>query len=79
MEGPNKNELYDENTFELKTLSGILPRTAVFLFQEQARLMKQVGRKLKFEISAIEIYCNKLRDLFASKDSNLNVDVRQDP
>ena len=80
MEGPNKNELYEENknTFKARKLSGILPRTAIFLFEEQARLKKQVGCQLSFEISAIEIFCNKLRDLF-SIDSSKIVDVKTDP
>lgn len=80
MEGPNKNELYEEkeNTFKVRELSGILPRTAIFLFEEQARLKKQVGCQLSFEISAIENYCNKLRDLFSINSSKI-VDVKTDP
>ena len=65
MEGPNQNMLFDESDFSLHGLSGILPRTAVFLFKEKARLMAQFGRELKLEISAIEIYCDQLRDLFS--------------
>ena len=41
-------------------------------------MKKQVGCQLSFEISVIEIYCNKLRDLF-SIDSSKIVDVKTDP
>ena len=40
MEGPSSELLYDETTFKVHELSGILPRTAEFLFKEIAR-MKQ--------------------------------------
>ena len=65
MEGPNQDMIFDESDFSLHGLSGILPRTAFFLFKEKARLMGQIGSELKLEISAIEIYCDELRDLFS--------------
>ena len=58
MEGPNHDLLFDESDFSVHTLSGILPRTAVFLFQEKKRLESQFGKSFKLEISAIEIYCD---------------------
>ncbi len=76
MEGPNQ----DANDFSLHGLSGILPRTAVFLFEEKARLMGQIKTELKLEISAIEIYCDELRDLFSEDTTNqCRVDLKIDP
>lgn len=81
MEGPNDELLFDQNDFSLHNLSGILPRTAVFLFQEQDRLHRQFGRSFSLEISALEIYCDQLRDLFCENEESkgLNVDIRIDP
>ena len=62
--------LFDPNDFSLHGLSGILPRTAVFLFEERTRLMAQINTELKLEISAIEIYCDELRDLFSEDSPN---------
>ena len=40
-------------------------------------MKKRVGCQLSFEISVIEIYCNKLRDLFGIESQI--VDVKTDP
>lgn len=81
MEGPSLDLLFDETDFTLHGLSGILPRTAIFLFNEKERLKKQFGKELGLEISAIEIYCDKLRDLFSedTKTQGLGVDLKVDP
>ena len=71
--------LFDAD-FSLHDLSGILPRTAVFLFEEKTRLTGQMRTELKLEISAIEIYCDELRDLFSKDNSNkAHVDLKIDP
>ena len=65
MEGPNKEMLFDETTFSVHSLSGILPRTAIFLLDEMKRMEKDLKRTFTLEISAIEVYCDTVRDLFS--------------
>lgn len=38
MEGPDTNLLFDDNTFQIHELSGILPRAAEFIFSEINRI-----------------------------------------
>ena len=70
MEGPDQEMLFSEKDFSLSDLSGILPRTAVHLFKEKERLMRNFKRSLDLEISAIEIYCEEIRDLFNDDGKN---------
>lgn len=65
MQGP---VLYDENfiseeTSILNELSGVLPRTAEFIFEELKRLEK-VNSNQKIFFSALEIYNENIFDLF---------------
>lgn len=48
-------------------LSGILPRTAVFIAEEVQRLSKFTDKKIDVEISSLEIYCDTVRDLFSEE------------
>ena len=43
--------------------------------------MNQFGKSFNLEISAIEIYCDKLRDLFSEdkKTKGLGVEIKIDP
>ena len=77
MEGPNQEMLFDETTFNVHNLSGILPRTALFLFDEMKRMDRDFKRTFTLEISAIEVYCDTVRDLF-SNDLGI-VDLQTDP
>lgn len=80
MEGPNQEQIFDESNNMTHHLSGILPRTAVFLFQELKRLENKLGSNFSLEISAIEIYCDKLRDLFSDSDSQgLDIELAINP
>ena len=66
MEGPLSDCLFDSQ-FRVHELSGILPRTAIFLFKEVQRLQSYIYDEIKVEISALEIYCDEVRDLFSDK------------
>ena len=55
-------------------LSGILPRTAIFIFKEVQRLQSYIYDEIKVEISALEIYCDEVRDLFSDKIIDLMTD-----
>ena len=44
--------------------AGILPRLADFIKQEIERIQKKLSKTIEIEISALEIYCNEVKDLF---------------
>lgn len=75
MEGPNSNLLYDESEFKVHELSGILPRTADFLFQEVYRLQKQFKREFSISVSSLEIYCENVRDLFSTDNDEQSLNL----
>ena len=43
--------------------SGILPRIALFIWKEIERVRKHFGREIIIDVSALEIYCEHIRDL----------------
>ena len=53
----------------------------MFLFEEKARLQKSIAGHFKIEASAIEIYCDQLRDLLSEdpQTMGLGIDFRMDP
>ena len=59
---------------ELHDLSGILPRTALYIVQECQRLKQYIYDEIKVEISALEIYCDTVKDLFTDKQVKLMTD-----
>lgn len=64
MEGPpDINFLSDE--------AGILPRTALYIHKEIQRLLKQFKSEIRIKISAIEIYCENIRELFKDDKNEL--------
>ena len=65
MEGPELDSEIVEN-------SGILPRVAHVMDEEVANC-KKVGTSIKYEVGAIEIYCEAVRDLLGDDD---NLEVR---
>ena len=75
MEGPNSELKFDQTTNQPFKLSGILPRTAIFIWDEITRYRKQFGLTIFIEVSALEIYCETIRDLLweptDKKDKNL--------
>jgi hypothetical protein len=73
MEGPHSDCLFDEE-MKIYELSGILPRTACFILEEVNRQSKYVYDEIKVFISAIEIYCDEVRDLFSDKIIDLMMD-----
>ena len=73
MEGPHSECLFDTN-LNVHEMSGILPRTAVFLLSEVERLGKYIFDEIRVEISALEIYCDEVKDLFSNKVIDLMTD-----
>ena len=69
MEGPTNRPglLVDSKTQSAHKVSGILPRIAIFLQQEMERYRKMLGKDLKIEVSALEIYCDNIRDLLSTR------------
>ena len=63
MEGPDAHNLFDTKTSKPFELSGILPRIAVFIQKEIERYQRQFGQQIFIEVSALEIYCENVRDL----------------
>lgn len=55
-------------------MSGILPRTACFIQEEVSRLQKFKDNKIEVEISALEIYCDSVKDLFSEEVIELQTD-----
>ena len=64
------DQLIDPKTYVPSDVAGILPRTALFIQQEIDRYHKQFRKKISIEVSALEIYCDDIRDLLSEK-SNL--------
>lgn len=54
--------------------SGILPRSACFILEEVKRLKSYVYSEIKVEISALEIYMDKVKDLFSDCEIDLMTD-----
>ena len=76
MEGPSFNFILDQsilNSVQEKTAieesSGILPRTAEFVFKEIHRIRSQGKKDYSIEISSLEIYCENVRDLYSDLDT----------
>lgn len=68
MEGPNTLELDESN--QLFPQSGILPRTAVFIFEELQR-KKRAREDVQLSVSSIEIYNDTVRDLLNSTSKDM--------
>jgi hypothetical protein len=49
----------------------------VFLFEEMAKLGKNLRREFTLEISSLEIYCDSVRDLFGK--TSASVELMTDP
>lgn len=76
MEGPTIGEkhgeqqkLIDAKTQRPTKSSGILPRIAFFIHQEINRYEQSIGKKIRFEVSALEIYCENIRDLLSTNEN----------
>lgn len=55
----------DDKTFSINEFSGVLPRTAVYIFEEISRINKiNSGSGIKVCLSAFEIYNENIYDLF---------------
>ena len=63
MEGPDSNKLFNEQTGKPYDFSGILPRLAIFIQSEIERYQRQFSQEIFIEVSALEIYCENVRDL----------------
>ncbi len=69
MEGPNSSVLFDSVGFKLQPQSGILPRTAVYIFKEVEKINQQFNRGYFIEVSSIEVYCESVRDLLQESEN----------
>lgn len=72
MEGPDSNSLYNSESKKLYPVSGILPRIAVFIQNEIERYKKQFNKEMSIEVSALEIYCEHVRDLLWKNNGNID-------
>lgn len=65
MEGPSFEQFYDFQTKQLTDCSGILPRLAEYIWIERQRVKKVYNQRcdMTIEVSALEIYCENIRDL----------------
>lgn len=68
MEGPSTDggdgpPLFDQASMRPYTYSGILPRIAIFIQHEIDRYRRQFHQEIFIEVSALEIYCDHIRDL----------------
>ena len=55
--------------------SGILPRVACLLQKEMTKYQKY-GQPLTIQVSALEIYCENIKDLLSEKDGPVYVELR---
>lgn len=77
MEGPTLQDhlfhdssiLLDQQTQRPTDQAGILPRIAFYIQKEIKRYEKLHGKSIKFEVSALEIYCENIRDLLSENDN----------
>ena len=63
MEGPDSTKLFNEGSGKPYEWSGILPRIALFIQGEIERYQRQFSQEIFIEVSALEIYCENVRDL----------------
>ena len=79
MEGPSIEEaamiVTHNNKLKPHQKSGILPRIACFLQAEMERLEKY-GQTMKIEVSALEIYCENIKDLLNPKEGNVYLELK---
>ena len=76
MEGPAQQILYNEETRKLLKEAGILPRIAHFIWSEIERNRKHFGKEIFIEVSALEIYCETIRDLLSPGTHYQFVDLK---
>ena len=70
MEGPNSEKIFDAENNALLEDSGILPRIACFM-------AKNIRNDIfEFYISALEIYCDDIRDLFKDEESQVSTNTK---
>jgi len=75
MEGPDSAELFNEKTNKCYKDSGILPRIAIYIFKEIERLHQKLGIETYIEVSALEIYCETIRDML-NESSDKYVEIK---
>ena len=49
-----------------------MPRIAVFIDNEIKRYKRDFSKEIYFEVSALEIYCENIRDLLWSRDPRVD-------
>lgn len=72
MQGPTWS--IDEKTLTINEFSGILPRTADYIFEEISR-MNKMNCSFKIYISAMEIYNENVYDLFDSSSNKQSLQI----
>ena len=73
MIGPHSELIFDEN-YKLTELSGILPRTAQYIFSELERRKNKLCRNYTVNVSSLEIYNDQLRDLYSNELENKKIE-----
>ena len=63
-----QSHLIDNKSKNPTKVAGILPRIAFYIQQEIERYEQSHGKRIKIEVSALEIYCENIRDLLSSSD-----------
>ena len=80
MEGPSidddcMNGSFTDINMKPVKKSGILPRVACLLQKEMTRYQKY-GQPLSIQVSALEIYCDNIRDLLSKRMEATYLDLR---
>ena len=75
MEGPVHSNMQNLNS-KLSENVGILPRTAIYLQNEINRYQKEFKKDISYEVSALEIYCENIRDLFQNEEQNAYLELK---
>jgi uncharacterized Zn-finger protein len=79
MEGPTGGTggfHFMDDDFKPKKEAGILPRIAVFLNQEIQRYRTQFGKEIRVYVSALELYCETIRDLLNPSDGHIYLEIQ---
>ena len=64
-EGETMGNAFIQSDLKARKNAGILPRTALLLQEEVNRCENQFGKAIRVEVSALEIYCENIRDLLS--------------
>ena len=75
IQDPSMDGSFVDENMQIHYKSGILPRVALFL-QAEIEKYQKYGKEMKIEVSALEIYCENIRDLLNPSDSNVYCELK---